>query len=82
MTTEIWARIRRLFVERRPSRELDHVLADWRVEERAGKSAPAAERERLHPLKGWIKEGSERAPDEVNLAGRVRRSAHDRTQGR
>lgn len=82
MTSEIWARVRRLFVKRMRSRELNHVLADWPVEERAGKSAPAAERERLHPLKGWIKEGSERAPHDVNLPGRPRPSVHDRTQGR
>jgi hypothetical protein len=82
MATDFWARVRRLFGKRVLPRELEQVLGDWRAEERPDKSVPAEERERLHPLKGWIREGSERAPNRINVQPKVRHPAQDRNKGR
>ena len=80
MTTDLWARVRRLFDKSMPSRELEQVLAGWRAEERPKNSRPAGKREVLHPMKGWVMDSTERAPNDMNPQWKVRHAAHDRTR--
>ena len=84
MTTDLWARVRQLFGERRPSpsEELEQNLAGWRAEARIRNSGAAVKRERLHPLKGWVPDSPERAKDGVNPQRKIRYPAHDRTRSR
>ena len=82
MTTDLWARIRGLFGKRMPSRELDQVLAGWRAEERPGNSRSTGKREVLHPMKGWVMDSAERAPNDMNPQWKVRHAAHDRTRAK
>jgi hypothetical protein len=82
MTTDIWAHVRRLFGKRVPSRELDQVIAGWRAGERPRTFGSAVKREVLHPMKGWVMESPERAPNDVNPQRKVRHAAHDRTRAR
>ena len=82
MTTDLWARIRRLFGNSMPSRQLEQVLAGWRVEERPRNSGYAAKRELLHPMKGWVMESPERVPNDLNPQWKVRHAAHARTRAR
>ena len=82
MTTDLWARVRQLFGYSMPSRELEQILAGWRVEERPGNARHAAKRELLHPMKGWMMESPQRAPDDLNPQWKVRHAAHARTRAR
>ena len=82
MTTDLWARVRRLLGKRMPSRELEQILAGWSAEERPRNARFAAKRELLHPMKGWVMESPERAPNDVNPQRKVRHAAHDRTRAR
>ena len=84
MTTDLWARVQRLFGIRRPSpsQELVQILAGWRADERTRNSGSAVKRELLHPMKGWVMESPERAPNDVNPQRKVRHAAHDRTRAR
>lgn len=67
MTSELWARIRRLFGERTPAPDLELVFAGWRAEERGGKFRPAPRRELLHPMKGWRVDSREDVPSDTSL---------------
>jgi len=84
MTTDLWARVRQLFGERRPSpsQELEQILAGWRAEALIRNSGAPVKRERLHPLKGWVPDSPERAADGVNPQRKIRHPAHDRTRSR
>ena len=82
MTTDLWARVRRLFGKSMLSRELEQVLAGWRAEERPENSGPARKREVLHPMKGWVVDSTERAPNDMNPQRWVRHAAHNRTRAR
>lgn len=84
MTTDLWARVRGLFGKRMPSpsQELEQILAGWRAEERPGNSGSAVKRELLHPMKGWVMDSAERAPNDMNHQWKVRHAAHDRTRAR
>jgi hypothetical protein len=80
MTTDLWARVRRLFGKSMRSRELEQVLAGWRAEERTRNSGSAGKREVLHPMKGWVMDSTERAPNDMNW--KVRHAAHGRSRAR
>ena len=82
MTTDLWARVRRLFGKRGPSWELDQILSGWRAEEGPGPAGSAKKRELLHPMKGWVMENPERAPNDVNPQREVRHPVDDRTRAR
>ena len=84
MTTDLWARVRQLFGKRRPSpsEELEQILAGWRAEARIRNSGAAVKRERLHPMKGWVPDSPELAPDGVKHKWWVRHPAHDRARSR
>ena len=82
MKTNLWAHVRRLFNKRMPSHGLEQVLAGWRAEEPRAISRSAEKREMLHPLKGWVMDSPERAPNEENLRGMARHPAHGRTRVR
>ena len=82
MTTDLWARFGRLFGNSMPSRELDQVLAGWRAADQQGYSRYAVKRELLHPMKGWVVESPELAPNDANPQWKVRHPAHNRTRAR
>ena len=82
MITDLWTRLQRLFGKRMPSRDLEQVLAGWRAEERPENSGPAGKREVLHPMKGWVMDSAERAPNDMNPQRKVRHAAHNRTRAR
>lgn len=82
MTPELWARVRRLFGKSMPSRELEQVLAGWRAGERTRNFRSAGKREVLHPMKGWVMDSTERAPNDTNPERKVRHAAHSRTMAR
>jgi len=82
MTTDLWARVRGLFGNRNPSQELEQILAGWRADERPRNSGSAVKRELLHPMKGWVMESPERAPNDVNPQRKVWHAAHDRARVR
>ncbi len=82
MTTDLWARVRQLFGNNTPSRELEQVLAGWRAGERPRNAGFAAKRELLHPMKGWVVESPEPAPDDLNPEWKVRHAVHARTRAR
>ena len=84
MTTDLWARVQRLFGIRRPSpsQELEQILAGWRAEALIRNSGAPVKRERLHPLKGWVPDSPERAADGVIPQRKIRHPAHDRTRSR
>lgn len=79
MTTDLWARVRRLFGKSMPSRELEQVLAGWRAGERTRNFRSAGKREVLHPMKGWVMDSTERAPNDMR---KVRHAAHGRSRAR
>jgi len=80
MTTDLWARVLRLFGKSTPSRELEQVLAGWRAGERTRNSGSAGKREVLHPMKGWVTDSADRALNDKNPQWKVRHAAHDRTR--
>ena len=82
MTTDLWARVRRLFDKRNPSQGLEQVLAGWGAEGRTRHAGSAVKREVLHPMKGWVVDSDERAPNDMNPQWKVRHAAHSRTRAR
>jgi hypothetical protein len=84
MTTDLWARVRGLFGKHMSSqsRELGQILAGWRADERPGNTGSAGKREVLHPMKGWVTDNAQRAPNDRNPQWKVRHAAHDRTRAR
>jgi hypothetical protein len=82
MTTDLWACVRGLFVESRPSRELEQVLAGWRPQARTGNTGFAVKRELLHPMKGWVTDDADRTADDMDPEWNVRHAAHDWTSTR
>lgn len=82
MTSELWARLRRLFGERAPSPDLELVFAGWRAEERGGKSRPVPRRELLHPMKGWTVESREDIPRDTLLLRPGRQPTYVRLSGK
>jgi hypothetical protein len=81
MTTDLWARVRRLFGRSMPSRELELILAGWRTDERTRNSGSTVKREVLHPMKGWVVDSTQRAPNDMNTPRKVWHAAHGRTRG-
>jgi len=79
MTTDLWARIRRLFRWRSPSRQLEQILAGYRPEDSPGNAAFAARRERLDLMKGWV---PDRPSNNATARRNVRHPAHRRTRTR
>ena len=82
MTTDLWARVRQLFGKSMPSQELEQILAGWGAEEQPRNSRSAGKREVLHPMKGWVTDSADRAPNDMNPHGKVRHAAHARTGAR
>lgn len=82
MATDLWARIRQLFGKSMPSQELEQILVGWSAEERTGNSRSAGNREVLHPMKGWMTESADRAPNDMNPPWKVRHAAHRRSTER
>ena len=82
MTTELWARVRRLFFKPDHSKRLGQVLAGWSADHRTGDFGPAVKRELFHPLKGWLPENAERAPGGPQARRRFRHPADGRTGGK
>ena len=82
MIASLWARLRGLSGKRNASRQLEQILAGWRSEERPENSGFAVKRELLHPMKGWVVDGADRAANDRNLQWKVRHPAHVRTRAR
>ena len=82
MTTDLWARVRGLFGKRNPSQGLEQILVGWRADERPRNSGPVVKRELLHPMKGWVTDSADRAPNDMNSQWKSRHAAHDRTRAR
>jgi len=82
MTTDLWARVRQLFGRSMPSRELEQIVAGWHPDERPGNSRSAGKREVLHPMKGWVTDSADHAPNDMNPQWKVRHAAHDRSRAR
>jgi len=74
MTTDLLARVRRLFGIGRPSpsKELEQILAGWRVGARPRNFGTAVKVEVLHPMKGWVPDCADRAPDDMNPQWKAR----------
>jgi len=82
MTTDLWVRIRRLFVKRPPSPTVEHIVAGYRAGVPPRNPVFAYTRERFDLMRGWVPENSGR--DVPNLGHRrvARHPAHRRTTGR
>jgi len=73
-TNELWARLRRLFRRRTPSREIERIVSGFRADESPGERRVARRRERLDLGRGWVMEDDEHKVNQVGSGLQHRRS--------
>ena len=59
MTSELWVRLRRLFVKRPPSQSVEHIVAGYRAGVPPKTPVFAYTRERFDLMRGWVREDQE-----------------------
>ena len=69
-TNELWVRLRRLFRNQTPSREIERIVSGFRPDERRGGNRSAGRRERLDLNRGWVNEDEEPGLSDVRAQKR------------
>ena len=82
MTTDLWARIRRLFARRTPTRKLEHIVAGYRAGVPPKNPVFAYNRERLDLMRGWVPDNPEGDAGGMHHRRITRHAAHRRTRAR
>ena len=82
MTTELWARIRRLFVKRAPLQSVEHIVAGYRAGVPPENAVFSYTPERFDLMRGWVREDQEAGLPGLGYRRLARHPAHRRTRGR
>ena len=74
-TNELWVRLRRLFRNQTPSREIERIVSGFRPDESPRERRSARTRERLDLSRGWVNEDEEPRVDSAKVQQRRSGSA-------
>ena len=71
-TNELWVRLRRLFRNQTPSREIERIVSGFRADEPPRERRTVGGRERLDLSRGWVNEDDD--PNESHARAQQHRS--------